>query len=95
MQVVGELDSDGKQDVFIVGLAGASASGKSTAAKRVASRLKGHALSMENYSIVMNDLPLGKRAKQNEECRLFALYEASSDKEIAADRTDLLYQVEC
>ena len=65
MQVVGELDSDGKQDVFIVGLAGASGSGKSTVAQRVASRLKGHVLSMENYSIVMNDLPLGKRAKQN------------------------------
>jgi uridine kinase len=70
MQVVAELDSGsinrlGKQGVFIVGLAGASGSGKSTVAKRVVSRLEGHVLSMENYSIVMNDLPLEERAKQN------------------------------
>jgi uridine kinase len=65
MSVVGELDSDGKRGVFIVGLAGASGSGKSTVAKRVGSRLKGHVISMENYSIVMNDLPLEERAKQN------------------------------
>ena len=70
MQVVGELDSGsinrlGKQGIFIVGLAGPSGSGKSTVAKRVGSRLKGHVLSMESYSIVMNDLPLEERAKQN------------------------------
>jgi hypothetical protein len=39
-----------KQGVFIVGLAGASGSGKSTVAKHVASRLKGHVLSMETYA---------------------------------------------
>jgi uridine kinase len=70
MQVVGELDSGsinrlGKQGIFIVGLDGPSGSGKSTVAKRVGSRLKGHVLSMESYSIVMNDLPLEERAKQN------------------------------
>jgi uridine kinase len=70
MQVVAELDSGslnrlGKQGVFIVGIAGPSGSGKSTAAKRVASRLKGHVLSMEDYSIVMNDLSFEERAKQN------------------------------
>ena len=70
MQVVVELDSEpldrrGKHGVLIVGLAGASGSGKSTVAKRVASRLKGHVISMESYSIVMNDLPLEERATQN------------------------------
>lgn len=70
MQVAAKLDSEsigrlGKQRVFIVGLAGPSGSGKSTVAKRVASRLKGHVISMENYSIVMNDLPLEERAKQD------------------------------
>jgi uridine kinase len=40
--------------VFIIGLAGASGSGKSTVAKRVASRLKGFAISMEIYSVEMN-----------------------------------------
>lgn len=53
------------EDIFIVGLAGASGSGKSTAAKRVASRLNGHVISMEVYSIEMNHLPLEERAKQN------------------------------
>jgi uridine kinase len=53
----------GKQGVFIVGLAGASGSGKSTVAKRVASRLNGHAISMEIYSVEMNHLPLAQRAK--------------------------------
>jgi uridine kinase len=50
---------------FIVGLAGPSGSGKSTVAKRVASRLNGRVISMESYSLVMNDLPLEERAKQN------------------------------
>jgi uridine kinase len=71
MQYVAELDSGsidrlgGRGNVLIVGLAGASGSGKSTVAKRVASRLNGHVISMENYSIVMNDLTLEERAKQN------------------------------
>jgi uridine kinase len=74
MQYVAELDSGsidpidrlgGQGNVLIVGLAGASGSGKSTVAKRVASRLNGHVISMENYSIVMNDLTLEERAKQN------------------------------
>jgi uridine kinase len=34
-------------------------------AKRVASRLKGYAISMEIYSVEMNHLPLEKRAKLN------------------------------
>jgi uridine kinase len=70
MQVAADLNSesiDPREDhsVFIVGLAGPSGSGKSTVAKRVASRLKGHVLSMENYSIVMNNLSLEERAKQD------------------------------
>jgi uridine kinase len=51
--------------VFIIGLAGASGSGKSTVAKRVASRLNGFAISMEIYSVEMNHLPLEERAKLN------------------------------
>ncbi len=51
--------------VFIVGLGGPSGSGKSTVAQRVASRLKGHVISMEVYSIEMNHLPIEERAKQN------------------------------
>jgi uridine kinase len=58
-------ESLGKQGVFIVGLAGASGSGKSTVAKRVASRLHGHVLSMEVYAVEMNHLPLEERAKLN------------------------------
>jgi uridine kinase len=70
MQVVADrnsesIDSLGEHGVFIVGVAGASGSGKSTVAKRVASRLKGHVLSMEIYSVEMNHLPLEQRAKLN------------------------------
>jgi uridine kinase len=54
-----------QKGVFIVGLAGPSGSGKSTIAKRVASRLNGHVISMESYSIEMNHLPLEERAKLN------------------------------
>ena len=54
-----------QEKIFIVGLAGPSGSGKSTVAKRVASRLKGHVLSMETYSTAMNHLPLEERAKVN------------------------------
>jgi uridine kinase len=52
-------------NIFILGLAGPSGSGKSTVAKRVASRLIGHVISMESYSIEMNHLPLENRAKLN------------------------------
>jgi uridine kinase len=52
-------------DIFIIGLAGPSGSGKSTIARSVASRLGGHAISMESYSIEMNHLPLEERAKLN------------------------------
>jgi uridine kinase len=54
-----------EEGIFIVGLAGASGSGKSTVAKRVASRLNGHVISMEVYSLEMNHLPLAERARQN------------------------------
>jgi uridine kinase len=50
-------------NIFIVGLAGPSGSGKSTVARRVASRLNGHVISMEIYSMEMNHLPLEERAK--------------------------------
>jgi hypothetical protein len=52
-------------NIFIVGLAGPSGSGKSTVAKRVASRLNGHVISMEIYSMEMNHLPLEERAKMD------------------------------
>ncbi|MFZ0816027.1 MAG: uridine kinase, partial [Candidatus Sulfotelmatobacter sp.] len=54
-----------REKTFIVGLAGPSGSGKSTIARHVASRLNGHAISMEVYSREMNHLPLEERAKQN------------------------------
>jgi uridine kinase len=54
-----------EQGIFIVGLAGASGSGKSTVAKRVASRLNGHVISMEVYAREMNHLPLEEREKEN------------------------------
>jgi uridine kinase len=66
MQVVADsesIDRLGEQGVFIVGLAGPSGSGKSTAASRVASRLKGHVISMETYAVEMNHLALEKRAQ--------------------------------
>ncbi len=51
--------------IFIVGVGGPSGSGKSTVAKRVAKRLGGHALSMEEYSTEARHLPLQEREKQN------------------------------
>ncbi|MGA2003823.1 MAG: uridine kinase [Terriglobales bacterium] len=51
------------QRLFVVGLGGPSGSGKSTIAQRVATRLGGHVISMETYSIAMNHLPLNERAK--------------------------------
>jgi uridine kinase len=59
------ITSPAQKEVFVVGLAGPSGSGKSTVSKRVASRLNGHVISMEAYSIEMNHLPLEERAKQN------------------------------
>src|SRR5271156_4629659 len=53
------------QVVFTVGLAGASGSGKSTVARRVASRLNGQVISMETYAVEMNHLPLAERAILN------------------------------
>jgi uridine kinase len=50
---------------FVVGLGGASGTGKSTAAKYVASHLNGRALSMERYSLSANGLPLEERARLN------------------------------
>ncbi len=54
-----------QEKVFIVGLAGPSGSGKSTVARRVAARLNCHVISMEIYTVEMNDLPLRERAKLN------------------------------
>lgn len=51
------------ENVFVVGLAGPSGSGKSTVARRIASRLNGHVISLETYSVEMNHLPLEQRAK--------------------------------
>jgi len=51
--------------VFVVGLGGASGTGKSTVARRVAERLGGHAMSMETYSCSDDCLPLEQRAKLN------------------------------
>jgi len=55
----------GIAQVFIVGLAGPSGSGKTTVARRVATRLNGRVISMENYSVIMEHLPLEARAKAN------------------------------
>lgn len=52
-----------QRNIVNVGLAGPSGRGKSTVAKRVATRLNGHVISMENYSPEMNHLPLKERAE--------------------------------
>lgn len=54
-----------QKKVFIVGLGGPSGGGKSTVARRVASRLDGSVISMEVYSIEMNHLLIEERAKLN------------------------------
>ncbi len=51
------------EGIFIVGLAGPSGSGKSTVAERGASRLNGHVISMETYSLEMSHLPIEQRAR--------------------------------
>jgi uridine kinase len=51
--------------VFVLGLAGASGSGKSTVAKRVGARLGGHVISMETYAVAVNHLSFDERAKQD------------------------------
>jgi uridine kinase len=51
------------EDIFVVGLAGPSCSGKSTVARSVASRLNAHVISMETYALEMNHLPLKEREK--------------------------------
>jgi uridine kinase len=75
-------EGPGKQGVFIVGLAGASGSGKSTVAKRVASRLNGHVISMEVYALEMNHLPLEERTRQN--------YDAPHAIDLALLESDIL-----
>jgi uridine kinase len=51
--------------VFVLGLAGGSGSGKSAAARRVATRLNGHVMSLETYAVSINYLSFDERAKQN------------------------------
>lgn len=58
-------DTPQEEKTLIVGVAGPSGSGKSTVTRRVASRLGGRVISLENYSVILNDLPLKERAKQN------------------------------
>jgi uridine kinase len=50
---------------FIIGLTGISGTGKSTLAKRIASRLNGQTVSMERYSSCATGLPLQEREKLN------------------------------
>jgi uridine kinase len=52
-------------NVFVLGLAGASGSGKSTVAKRVGARLGGHVISIETYAVSVNHLSFDERAKQD------------------------------
>jgi uridine kinase len=51
--------------VLVIGLAGASGSGKSEVARRVAARLGGYAMSMEVYAASVNHLSFDDRAKQD------------------------------
>jgi uridine kinase len=72
------LEMPGK--VFIIGLAGASGSGKSTVARRVAAELGGHVLSLETYAVAVNHLPLEQRARQN-----YDAPEATDSARLASD----------
>jgi uridine kinase len=51
--------------VFVLGLAGATGSGKSTVAKRVAARLGGYVISIETYATCVNHLSFEERSKQD------------------------------
>jgi uridine kinase len=53
------------EKVFIIGMAGPSGSGKSSVAKRVASRLNGHVISMEVYAAENKRLAFAERERQN------------------------------
>jgi uridine kinase len=55
----------GAEPVFVVALAGPSGSGKSTVAKRVASHLNGHVISMETYAVAVNHFSFDDRAKRD------------------------------
>lgn len=50
---------------FIVGLGGASGTGKSTLARHAASELNGHTLSMEKYTLTPDGLSFEEREKLN------------------------------
>jgi uridine kinase len=54
-----------RKRAFIIGLAGASGTGKSTVAKRLAARLNGYTVSMETYSLSTKGLSLEEREKLN------------------------------
>ncbi|HTW57074.1 MAG TPA: AAA family ATPase [Terriglobales bacterium] len=57
--------SSATRAVFVLGLAGASGSGKSTVARRLASRLNGHVMSMETYAVAVNHFSFDDRARQD------------------------------
>ena len=57
--------SSATRQVFVVGLAGPSGSGKTAVARRVASRLNGHVMSMETYAVAVNYLSFEDRARQD------------------------------
>jgi uridine kinase len=52
-------------NVFVLGLAGPSGSGKSTVAKRLASHVNGHVISMETYAVAVNHLSFEDRSRRN------------------------------
>jgi uridine kinase len=52
-------------NAFVIGLAGASGSGKSTVAKRVGARLGAYVISIETYAVAVNHLSFDERSKQD------------------------------